>query len=190
MFEVPIRFRFYEKLKLYNDFVSKKSIFQEKLWDECQAILVWSASPKHKYIGQFLNVSVIRSIFGAPHPDSVGEGDNLEHAMERSQIIDLFIDEAFVRKVTKNILERNGVVVSQTILNLHIMGFGELGGTGDNIRINRKGFLMGEVLIEIQNGKWGKYKYALSIFGLRLFLGLLFVYSAAFMLSFLYDLVL
>lgn len=234
MFEVPIKFKFFEKLKLYNDFVSKESIFQEKLWDECQYILNWSASPKHKYIGTFLNKKIVCRIFGIERDlfqglmiasdktkedklnrlkklkdfdeelkknyaqiiESMSDGEinknELEKklilmAIEKSQVKNYFNDE-FIKKVIKKTIEQGSRNIDQAIKNLHAMGFGDLNEKADAIRINQKGFLMGELIIEINRknflGIWNKIKYLFSIWFLRFFIFLLIIYSSFLMIDF------
>lgn len=203
MFEVPIRFRFYEKLKLYNDFVSKKSIFQGKLWDECQVVLVWSASSKHKHIGTYLDTGRICEIFGIKKElfkncfidlDKTKDEKlrrlqskslNKPH-YEESELKDLF-PEHFSKEIISKTVDNKLKEVLPTMKNLHVMGFGDLDETGEKIRINSKGFMMGELLIEIQKSRWNRWKYVGVLWFLKVFIGILIVYSTVFMLSYLWD---
>lgn len=233
MFEVPIKFRFFDKLKLYNDFITKKSIYQNKLWDECQSILAWSSSANHKHIGVFLDTSIICGIFGINESlfksinvntdktksdilvrlsryrndnekkdcikiiDSMPNGDInrqelknelVKLALQKSQIKDYF-NGKFVENVTTKIVNDNLGNIEPAIKNLHVMGFGDLKDNG--IRINQKGFLMGELICEINKnwlGKvWGNIKYLFVIWLLRIFVALLFLYSLIFMINYLVN---
>ena len=232
MFEVPIRFRFFDKLKLYNDFITKKSIYQNKLWDECQSILAWSSSANHKHIGVFLDTNIICGIFGIDKSlfksinnnanktksdilsrlsnrndnekkdyikiiNSMPDGDInrqelkdelIKFALQKSQIKNYFNDK-FVENVTTKIINDNLGNIEPAIKNLHVMGFGDL--EGNNIRINQKGFLMGELICEINKnwiGKvWGNIKYLFVIWILRIFVVLLFSYSFVFMINYLVN---
>ena len=234
MFEVPIRFRFFDKLKLYNDFITKKSIYQNKLWDECQSILAWSSSANHKHIGVFLDTNIICGIFGIDKSlfksinnnanktksdilsrlsnrndnekkdyikiiNSMPDGDInrqelkdklIKFALQKSQIKNYFNDK-FVENVTTKIINDNLGNIEPAIKNLHVMGFGDLDSEGKKIRINQKGFLMGELIQEINGNKWKsecvKAKYIFVIWSMRFFIFLLVLYSLVFMINYLVD---
>lgn len=68
MFNPPIRFKFWDKLKLYKDYLDKSSIYRDKYWKEYEIILLWAASPYHKHLGTYLNSDRISRIFGIYKP--------------------------------------------------------------------------------------------------------------------------
>jgi len=195
MFEVPIRFRFFDKLKLYNDFISKKSIYQNKLWKECQVVLAWAASSRHQHIGIYLDANDIVKIFFGVSATLYNikkelQGEKLKKRVrEKFQLKECFNSE-FIESIANDLINSNGddikIKIEQIIKNLHAMGFGDLGNE-DKIRINQKGFLMGELIREINESTWGKKKYFITIWIMRLFIILLFLYSFTFMIVYLYH---
>jgi len=64
MFRIPIRFSFYDKLKLFNDFFLNRTIGNKRTWPACKAILSWSASPSHNYLGSYLGTDRVCRLFG------------------------------------------------------------------------------------------------------------------------------
>ena len=230
MFNVPVRFRFWDKLKLYSDFISKKSIFQEKHWDICQVILAWSASPKHKNIGSFLDTNKVCNIFGIGKdschnvfiatdktktakierltrladcdvrndyikiiesmPDENIDNSKLRkeiisHAINKAQIPNEFGSD-FIKEIVSKTVKENMVNVKKAIENLITLGFcdyDEIRG----IKINEKGFLMGELLLEISRSIILKTMYIFTDWIIKLFVILLFVYSFIYIYEYVFD---
>jgi len=186
MLSVPINFRFLDKLKLYNDFISKRSIYQNKLWDECQAILAWAASPNHRHLGSCIKNENVLSIFGYEN-----RGNSVKEAINDS---DIPKEIEFRKKVIKKLKDDNFAEVSPIIGNLLAMSFGyrpkdfdpDPNKTGIAvIRFNQKGYLMGELILELNKNNLIKYKYVFFNFILKL---ILFLSISALLLSLFYYL--
>jgi hypothetical protein len=232
MFSVPIKFRIWDKLKLYSDFISKKSIFQDKLWDECQSILVWSASPSHKHIGNYLGTDRICRVFGIGKGsfeatftesdetksetirrlnalndcdfrneyikivDSLsGEQFNEDevkkkiiiHATDNSEI-PKDMGSNFIECITSKVINENLGNIEQAMKNLYTLNFCDY--KEGKIRINEKGFLMGEVILEISKSGARKIKYIFLVGIIKLFTGLLILYSFLKIIEYIWTVVL
>jgi|SRR3989344_1632307 len=149
--EIPsIKFRYFEKLKLWHDYLSPKSIFETKkieYWRHEKTILQWAYSEKHQHLYSYFGDGRIYEIYG------IGR--------ERPEInLDAEIISNFLDNFKGRLIYIKG--------NLFIKGFADLTfdekGYPKEIRITPKGLLMGEIITESKSNScfkkdFRKYKW-------------------------------
>ncbi len=158
--DIPsIKFKYFEKLKLYHDYLSPGSVFQQQkksYWDQEKLILLWAFSELHQHLYTSINSLRILEAF--------------------KELKTLDIKSHFVIEELERELSQDGEKINYVMGNLVIKDFADCtegGGpknTPTRIRINRKGLLVGEILNESYCKNKLRYKnfriYKLGIFGL------------------------
>lgn len=161
--EIPIRFKYLDKLKLYQDYLKKDSMLEKtksEYWLYEKALLYWAYSRGHQDLSRPLDVSVfLRDV-------------------ERQKEIPEIIDNISPNQVLANQIKsksKDQVFVAMAIGNLVVLGFfdkiGEdSSGRPETIVVNEKGYLLGEILYEtfecpsFINKNYRKYKIGIAIF--------------------------
>lgn len=171
--EVPINFKFLDKIAIYQEFLKPDSMLEKtksRYWLYEKAILCWAYSPNHQHLGVPLGVVTFTK--------------NKERKKELESIVSKMADSHVIAKEVVKELGKNEFV-KQSMGNLVVLGLAsEL--THDNfkmtesIRINRRGFLLGEMLSEryIENRLMarGFVFYKLSLY----FLKIVFLFTVIF----------
>jgi len=152
--EIPsIKFRYFTRLKLWHDYLSKKSVFEtekSEFWKYEKMILHWAYSNKHKHLYTALTNKRILQIFG------INKEGNAETPKNEIQDIN---SEENIPNLIKDFEENKGRV-NYYMGNLVVEGLfvciGVVEKGGDElypkrIRINEKGLLIGEILNEAYN---------------------------------------
>ncbi|HEY4508962.1 MAG TPA: hypothetical protein VJC13_01615 [Candidatus Paceibacterota bacterium] len=138
-----IKFRYYEKLKLWHDYLSPNSIFETKkieYWKHEKIILLWAYSGEHQHLYSYFDSNRIREIYG------IGKNNP-----------EISIDKELVEDFKKDYNDR----VYYLTGNLVIKGFAETiienpGGYPEKIRITPKGLLLGEIISESKSNNFLK----------------------------------
>lgn len=170
--DIPVRFKFFDKLKLYQDYLKQDSMLEKNkseywLYEKC--ILFWAYSPRHQHIGRPLDADVFCV-------DS-----------ERLHILPtiarrLSTDSGSISWLEENVTSKPAAI--HAIANLNTLGLVKtvsIYKNGDDIDtvfldfpkkvyVNQKGFLLGELLFETYENPsflskdYRKYKLTLFTF--------------------------
>ena len=169
--DIPIRFKFFDKLKLYQDYLKEDSMLEKtksEYWLYEKAVLFWSYSEGHQHLGRPLGMDIFckdrERVEALPKIASQIGGGNFRS----------------VNWVKDNIRDEKATL--EVMANLHILDFVTVverySEDKDDrfylfpkkITINPNGLLLGELLYETYEkpGFWSrnfrKYKLMLSIF--------------------------
>lgn len=138
---MPINFKFLDKIAVYQEFLKPDSMLEKtktRYWLYEKAILCWAYSPNHQHLGVPLGVKTFIN-----NKNRKKELENIVSRMADSKAL----SEDVIKELSKN------EFVKKSMGNLVVLGLAsEL--TLDNskmtesIRINRRGFLLGEILYE------------------------------------------
>lgn len=157
--DIPIKFKFFDKLKLYQDYL-KESCMHEKTkmpyWLYEKAFMLWGYSEAHQHLGKPLDIRILteeeRAAIILKNAEKIGKNNY-----------------GAIGWVKKNMTNEDAA--RQVIRNLIAL---ELATRDTNhpegVTINLKGFLLGELLFETyeKQGFWSKnfrkYKFALFAF--------------------------
>ena len=143
--DIPIiKFKYFEKLKLYHDYLDPKSVFEKekmKYWQHEKMILLWAYSDIHQHLYTALDNKRIFEIYGIE--------DEKESEFKKLNVLNLNIND-----IVKDLKKDKGKV-NYIKGNLVLKEFAEATKEGnpekypERIRINRKGLLLGEMLYEV-----------------------------------------
>lgn len=181
--DIPIRFKFFDKLKLYQDYLKQDSMLQRTksaYWLAAKLIMFWGYSNDHQHLGVPLNVRLLDT----KSPEIL---ESLEKIGGRNNNATSWVKGNF-----KNKNELIRFVGNMLVLEL-VTKYANLSGNSGYTPINNldpgevvislKGFLLGELLFETYEkpGFWSKnfrkYKFALLVFYLTFIITILTVYS-------------
>ena len=172
---IPIKFKFFDKLKLYQDYLQKGSMLEktkDNYWLCEKSILFWGYSKDHQYLGVPLGVDIFTKNKRAKrileNAEKIGE-DNYRavrwvmkkknNRTEMKRILENLITLEFVTKFVSSSKEDSKEVVSETASEQSL-----------EVTLNLKGFLLGELLFETYeepkfwSRNFRKYKLALLVF--------------------------
>lgn len=169
--DIPsIKFRYFEKLKLWHDYLSQNSIFEsqkKKYWDHEKVFLLWAFTPLHGHLYTNISTARILQIYNETGSDEFGK-------------LKSYVDNDFAKKLDelKIDIDKNNGKINYVKGNLDVEGFVKTTevnpkGYPEKVRILPKGLLLGEILFEsyskeasFWNKNFRKYKW-----GLRLLVG-------------------
>lgn len=184
--DIPsIKFRYFEKLKLWHDFLSPDSVFEtqkKSYWDHEKIILLWAFSDLHGHLytsvsnGRLLDVYSLRK----DEQGKYRECDDGEFYELKKRVNNSYKNE--LDELRKD-MKRNTGKINYVMGNLAAKGFAIVTEEGDKgvsqsppkrIRINPKGLLLGELLYEAycDSGFWKikfrKYRWGLDMLKLSI----------------------
>lgn len=172
--EVPINFKFLDKIAIYQEFLKADSMLEKtksRYWLYEKAVLCWAYSSDHQHLGVPLSVGTFT--------------DNKERKKELESIVSKLADsQVLAEEVIKELGKDE--FVKQSMGNLVVLGLAfeithDIFGMAESIRINRRGFLLGEMLNEryIENKLMAKgfisYKYSLWVLKIVFLLAVMLV---------------
>lgn len=180
--DVPsIKFRYFEKLKLWHDYLSSNAVFEKEkadYWRHEKMILHWAYSKKHQHLFTSLTKERILEFYGINGQKKLNASDLEE--------INTEIDTQAIRD---DIFSNSGKI-AYCMGNLVVENFFDciekVGRVPEKIRVNRRGLLIGEVLNEayykpnVKNKNFRKYK--IGYWGLH-FLIILALLSLVFLVA-------
>lgn len=168
--DIPIRLKFFDKLKIYQDYLKKDAMLEKtksEYWLYEKAILYWAYSGEHQHLGRPLDENRF-----CKDPERVNKlpvfvakiSNNSRHVMWVKEHISGSIE-----------MEEKQEAARQVTRNLKILGFADkvkeaFGPEQYKIHVNEKGFLLGELLFETFNNpgflskNFRKYKIAMLTF--------------------------
>lgn len=157
--DIPIKFKFFDKLKLYQDYLKTSSMLEktkDQYWLCEKSIMLWGYSKKHQHLGIPLGIDTFAKKERANIISKIAEkiGGNNYGAVE--WVGNNIRDKIAVQRVIENLITLE--LVTKAVDN------------PNGITINLKGFLLGELLSETYEnpGFWSKnfrkYKLALLTF--------------------------
>jgi hypothetical protein len=162
MISLPVTFKYFDKLKLYQNFLLINTLSEatkRQYWLYEKLILRWAYSEGHQHLGSPIGTDKLKHLFGI-------EG-------RVKEIVPKNISE---EQLFKRINTEDGKNMLLPILgNLFAKGFadsvdvysvGDKKGWVERIRINNKGFIMGEILSENLLKRYLKYELAGILFKL------------------------
>ncbi|MDP3988538.1 MAG: hypothetical protein Q8P80_05350 [Candidatus Levybacteria bacterium] len=139
--EMPINFKFLDKIAVYQEFLKPDSMLEKtktRYWLYEKAILCWAYSPDHQHLGVPLGVETFTK--------------NKERKNELESIVSKMAD---LQVLAEDVIKELGKdeFVKKSMGNLVVLGLAsELINDNfkmtESIRINRRGFLLGEMLNE------------------------------------------
>ncbi|MBL7159828.1 hypothetical protein ISS85_05090 [Candidatus Microgenomates bacterium] len=164
--DIPIRFKFFDKLKLYQDYLKEDSMLEKtksEYWLCEKAIMLWAYSDDHQHLGVPLSVVTFvhkskEILEGARRIDSSNKkairwvGENIDNK------------EAMLRVVENLIILELATDLKPQQERVNPKDYSR------EVTVNLKGFLLGELLFETyeNSGFWSrnfrKYKLALFVF--------------------------
>lgn len=152
---IPIRFKFFDKLKLYQDYLKKDSMLERTkpdYWLYEKSILLWAYSQYHQHLGVKLNTNTLkhRSKLVSDFAKVIGQNNY-----------------SSIRWVEKNVSKEEAL--QRIIENLTTLELADkIDSTPEIFTVNLKGFLLGELLFETYENPsfWSKNfrKYRLALF--------------------------
>lgn len=157
--DIPIKFKFFDKLKLYQNYLKASSMLEktkDSYWLCEKSIMFWAYSKDHQHLGVSLSVGTFTKNKRAEIISEIAEkigGDNYEAIR---WVKDRITKAKAVQRVLEN-LATLGLVAKPT-------------DSSKGVTVNLKGFLLGELLFETYQkpGFWSKnfrkYKLALIAF--------------------------
>lgn len=177
--DIPsIKFKYFEKLKLWHDYLSSQSIFEntkKEYWDYEKMILIWAYSSFHQHLYTSIDNNRIFEAFGFNRDKDTKEFTK----KERKEIEELGINDEKLKKRWHELINQipadKGGKINKVMGNLVVKEFFEntTGGGPDysphKIRVTAKGLLMGELLYEgyCDNNVWKKnfriYKWGYEV---------------------------
>lgn len=170
--DIPIKFKFFDKLRLYQDYLKESSMLEKTksdYWLYEKAVLYWAYSQGHQHLGRPLNAKVFCA--------------DIERVNTLPQIVDKLAKNASHTMWVKNNIRsepaaRHAVAILATLGFVNVVSRYTKENVGDmaflnfprEVCFNDKGFLLGELLFETYEnpGFWPKnfrkYKLALLAF--------------------------
>ena len=155
--DIPVRFKFFDKLKLYQDYLKKDTMLEKTksdYWLYEKAVMFWAYSPDHQHLGIDLSV------------------DTLKKRAEAIVKIARKIGHHNTRPITwvEKYRSRDETIekVIGNLLTLQLID--KCGDDRQKFTVNLKGFLLGELLFEtfncpsILSKNFRKYKIVMLIF--------------------------
>lgn len=164
--DIPIRFKFFDKLKLYQDYLNSGSMLERtksEYWLCEKSIMFWAYSKDHNHLGVPLNVNtfvkragkileVAKMIGRSDHETIKWVKDNVTNATAILRVLENLIVLELVTDLIPHQEKANSKDYSR------------------EITVNLKGFLLGELLFETYekpefwSRNFRKYKLALFVF--------------------------
>jgi hypothetical protein len=164
--DIPsIKFKYFEKLKLWHDYLSGESIFEntkKEYWNYEKMILIWAYSSFHQHLYTSIDNNRIFEAFGYNRNNETKEFAKKEgREIEGLKINDKKVKDKWQELINK-IPDDKGAKINYVMGNLAVKDLFEVtDGGGANyspnkIRVTAKGLLLGELLFEgyCKNNIW------------------------------------
>ncbi len=149
-----IKLRYFEKLKLWHDYLSPNSIFEtqkKEYWKHEKVFLLWAFTPLHRHLYTGITTARILEIYS--------ENGSNEFGMLKD-----YVNADYVSKLdeSKEDIDKDNGKINYIKGNLDVEGFAkntseiDPNGYPEKIRILPKGLLLGEIIYEAysKNAKW------------------------------------
>lgn len=169
--DIPIKFKFFDKLKLYQDYLKEGSMLEktkDTYWLCEKSIMFWSYSKDHQHLGVPLSVNTFTKDKRAKTISEIAEKIGVDNFGAIKWVKNKITDITTVERILENLITLELVT--------------KLAPSSKEIAVNLKGFLLGELLFETYEkpGFWSrnfrKYKLALLVFYISFIVLLITVY--------------
>lgn len=157
--DIPIKFKFFDKLKLYQDYLKEGSMLEktkDPYWLCEKSIMFWAYSKDHQHLGVPLSVSTFTKKKRAEIISEIAEKVGKDNYEAIRWVKDQITNATAVQRVLENLITLELVT--------------KIFDSSKEVTVNLKGFLLGELLFETYEkpGFWSrnfrKYKLVLIAF--------------------------
>lgn len=149
-----IKLRYFEKLKLWHDYLSPNSIFEtqkKEYWKHEKVFLLWAFTPLHRHLYTSITTARILEIYS-------------ENGSNEFRMLKDYVNDDYARKLdeSKKDIDKDNGKINYVKGNLDVEGFvrttseKNTNGYPETVRILPKGLLLGEIIFEAysKDAKW------------------------------------
>lgn len=155
--DIPtIKFTFFDKLKLYRDYLAPSSVFEkqkQRYWQHEKMFCLWAYSNIHQHLYRPLSNQRLFQIYGIKEEN---KGGKIIHKgpkdFEQTEIARIGTERLSLKDIIYDLVHEPGKI-GFVKGNLVVKEFGDPSGEKregipDSVRINRRGILLGEIIHE------------------------------------------